>query len=274
MKTSDFTLGTHRRLTGGRIPLIGFLLLLLGGATIARANGEVERKDNLQVVVSGKLSPHRLPRQGSAPVSVSVQGKISTLDGSNPPQLERLTIAINRHGHFETRGLPICRIGEIQPASNARALQACRSALVGKGKFFGTISLPGQAPYPIEGELLVFNGREGSHQVLLGHIYSPHPFATSFVISFEIKHSGHGVFGTTLVANLNRALGKKRNLTGIEMTLSRRYSSSGARRSYISAGCPAPKGFPSIHYPLAKTSFTFAGNTTLQATLTRSCGVR
>ena len=272
MRTSDFTSGALRHITGGRICLVGLLLLVLGGATIARA--EVEQKDNLQVVVSGKLSPHRLPREGSAPVSVSVQGKLSTLDGSYPPQLERLTIAINRHGHFETSGLPICRIGQIQPASNGRALHACRSALVGKGKFFGTISLPGQAPYPIEGELLVFNGREGNHQVLLGHIFTPHPFATSFVISFEIKHSGHGVFGTTLVANLKKALGKKRNLTGIEMTLSRRYSSGGARRSYVSAGCSAPKGVNVVSYPLARTTFAFIGGQQITAVLTRSCGVR
>jgi hypothetical protein len=67
-------------------------------------------------------------------------------------------IEINRHGSIDYQGLPVCRISQIQPASNERALAACRSSLVGQGRFFGTITLPGSAPYPIEGKLLVFNG--------------------------------------------------------------------------------------------------------------------
>jgi hypothetical protein len=251
--------------------LLALLLSVLGG-TIAHA--EIERKGNLEVDVLGKLSPKNLPRDGAAPVSVSVSGKISTVDGSSPPQLEQMAIAINRHGHFDYQGLPVCELHEIQPASNGRALAACRQALVGTGFFFGTITLPGNPPYPLSGRLLVFNGIQHGHQVLLGHVYSPHPFATSFVISFQISNHTHGPFGTVLTANLAKALGKKKNLTGIEMTLSRRYSSEGKRHSYISAGCPAPKGVPVVSFPLAKTTFSFAGKQKVEATLTRTCGVR
>ena len=84
----------------------------------------------------------------------------------------------------------------------------------------------------------------------------------------------HGTYGTTLTANLTKALGNKRNLTGIEMTLSRRYSYNGKPRSYVSAGCPAPKGFPGVTFPLARTSFSFAGGMKLTSTLTRDCKVR
>lgn len=113
-----------------------------------------------------------------------------------------------------------------------------------------------------------------SRPELLGHIYSPHPFATSFVIAFQIKTERKGDYGTVLSANLGHALGSKKNLTGIEMTLSRRYSYKGQARSYVSAGCPAPKGFPSANYPLARTSFSFAGGTTLTTVLNRNCGAR
>jgi hypothetical protein len=251
---------------------LALLTLLVLGAGLARA--EVVRKDNLQIIVGGKLSPHRLPRTGSAPVAVSVSGQISTLDQSNPPQLGQLRIEINRHGKLEYAGLPTCKVGQIQPASNGRALHACRSALVGEGKYFGTITLPGSAPYAIEGKLLVFNGKEGKRPVLLGHIYSAHPFATSFVITFGISAHRHGEYGTTLTADLTKALGNKRNLTGIEMTLSRRYSYLGRRRSYISAACPAPKGFSSVNFPLARTTFSFANGESLHSVLNRNCGVR
>ncbi len=255
-----------------RVVLTIAAVLALFGAAFARA--EIAQDGNLRVSVSGKLSPHTLPRHGTAPVSVSVGGKITTTDETQPPQLKKLTIGINRHGTITSQGLPDCQRSKILNASNGRALGACGKALVGKGKFFGTITLPGSAPYPIVGKLLVFNGTEHGHPVLLGHIYSPHPFATSFVISFQIKKSHHGTYGTILVADLTKALGNKRNLTGIEMTLARRWSFHGKRYSYISAGCPAPKGFSGTSFTLARTSFAFADGRTLTATLPRRCGAR
>jgi hypothetical protein len=205
---------------------------------------------------------------------VSVSGEVSTADGTAPPDLKLLQIEINRHGHLDFTGLPICKTGQIQPASNGRALAACGSSLVGQGRFLGTITLPGSDPYPIDGRLLVFNSKKGSHPVLLGHIYSARPFATSFVIPFEVSKRRHGDYGTTLTANVAKALGGKRHLTKIEMTLSRRYFYKGTRHSYVSAGCPAPKGFNSVQFPLARTTFKFEGGTMFKPVLTRTCAVR
>ena len=185
-----------------------------------------------------------------------------------------LKIEINRSGRFDYRGLPVCALRQIQPANNPRALAACRSALIGQGTFNAYIVLKGQEPYPATGRLLVFNGREGAHQVLFGHIYIAHPFASSFVITFQIAAHAHGRFGTTLTADIAKTLGTRRYLTGIEMTLSRRYTYRGARHSYLSAGCPAPKGFSKAVFPLVRTSFSFAGHQTLDSTLTGTCGVR
>lgn len=262
-------MGRPRKL--GTLTLAGALVLMVA-ATLATA--EPVQQGNLRVVVGGKLSPHTLPRKGTAPVSVTVGGQISTTDETEPPQLRRLTIEINRHGRLESVGLPTCNAGSIRTASNGRALATCGKALVGEGKFNGTITLPGSPAYPIDGKLLVFNGREHGHPVLLGHIYSPHPFATSFVISFAISSKKKGTYGTVLTADLRKALGTKKNLTGIEMTLSRRYSYKGRRRSYVSAGCPAPKGFHSTPYPLARASFSFADGRTLGTVLNRTCAAR
>ena len=261
------------RRPGPRVLALGLFLLLALGVTLAQA--EITQKGNLRVAVSAKMTPHALPRSGVAPVAVSVAGRISTTDESAPPQLKKLTIEINRHGRIDSAGLAVCKVGLIRTASNGRALGACGSSLVGQGKFFGTITLPGSAPYPIEGKLLVFNGKEHGKPVLFGHIFSPHPFATSFVITFEIKSNRHGTYGTTLTANLAKALGDKRNLTGLEMTLSRRYTYRGKAHSYISAGCPAPKGFPGVPvFPLARTAFSFAGGAKLTKTLTSDCKAR
>lgn len=234
----------------------------------------VTQKGNLRTTVAGKMTPRSLPRTGTAPIAISVSGQISTVDNGVPPQLKELEIEINRHGRIDYAGLPTCSIDQIQPASSDAALRACRTALVGQGKYLGTIALPGLPPTPIEGRLLVFNGKEHGRQILFGQIYSAEPFTTSFVIRFEISSKRHGQFGTTLTANLARALGSKRTLTGIEMTLSRRYSYHGKTHSYLSAGCPAAKGFPGAVFPLARTSFSFAGGPKLSSTLTLDCKVR
>jgi DNA-binding beta-propeller fold protein YncE len=234
----------------------------------------VVRKGNLQVKVSGGLSPKRLPREGSAPVAVSVAGEISTTDQSPPPELEDLTIELNRHGGIETKGLPECKADQINPASTQRALQACRSALVGQGSFSVEAILSGQEPYPTTGKLLLFNGTYKGKHALLGQIYSAHPFATSFVIPFSIQSQKKGRYGLTLSAKLPAALISWGRVTGLSMRLHRLYSYQGKSHSFASAGCPAPKGFGGALFAFARASFHFAGGKRISETLTGHCGVR
>lgn len=243
-------------------------------ASSAAAGAEVVQKESLRVTVTGKLSPRRLPRHGTAPIAVTVGGEISTAGGGLPPQLKSLRIELNRHGRLETAGLPECRLAQIQPASTARALAACRSALVGRGSFSVDVVLAGQEPYPTTGRLLVFNGTYRGRPALLGQIYSAHPFANSFVVPFLLHEGGRGRYSITLTATLPRALTGWGHVTGLQMRLARRYSYRGQSHSFISAGCPAPKGFPGALFALARTSFGFVGGHELTTTLIRSCRVQ
>jgi hypothetical protein len=249
-------------------------LLLTLALSAAFAQAEITQKGHLRVALNGRLAPNALPRTGTAPVAVSLEGQISTTNGAELPQLKELRIEFNRGGELEYRGLAVCPLERIRIASTERALSACRSALVGTGSFEANIVLAGQDPYPTTGRLLIFNGREGKKPVLLGQIYTSKPFATSFVIVFKIAHRAHGTFGTVLSASLPEALGNWGYVTAIEMKLSRHYSFQGERHSYLSAGCPAPKGFPGAIFNLARTKFSFAGGKTLSSTLTRSCKTR
>ena len=262
----------------GRVPMARrrvaavALVALVGSAGLAQA--EIAQKGNLRVTVDGKLKPKKLPRKGTVPIAVSVGGKISTTDGTLPPQLKTLRIELNRNGRLDYEGLPTCKFSRIQPGSSSRALSQCRSSLVGRGSFTANITLAGQEPYPTRGRLLVFNSRRGRKPVLYGHIYSPKPFATSFVIVFKIQRLRKGTYGTALNAPLPKAMDAWGRLTGLDMTLSRRFSVGGRRHSYISAGCPAPRGFPGADFPLARTSFAFDGGTKLTSTLSSTCKAR
>lgn len=252
-------------------PLAALIAIL---ALAAGARAETSQQGNLRVTVSGKLAPKRLPRSGVAPISVSVGGEIATTDQSLPPQLRSLRIELNRHGRLDYAGLPTCEYAKIQPGSSSHALAGCRPSLVGKGSFSADITLAGQEPYPTQGKLLVFNSIRGGKPVLYGHIYAPRPFATSFVIVFKVTQLRKGTYGIVLNAPLPSAMRAWGRLTGLEMTLSRRYSYEGKSHSYISSGCPAPKGFPGAVFPLARTSFAFAGGQQLASVLSSTCKVR
>jgi hypothetical protein len=255
-----------------RLALALALVVALAAAGIAAA--AVSQKGNLRVTVDGKLKPKRLPRKGTAPISVKVGGRISTTDGALPPQLKTMRIELNRHGHLDYAGLPTCKYAKIQPGSTSRALAGCRSSLVGKGSFTANITLVGQEPYPTKGKLTVFNSVRKGKPVLYGHIYSPKPFATSFVIVFRLSKRRRGTYGSVLNAPLPKAMDAWGRLTGLTMTLNRRFHVKGKRHSFLSSGCPAPKGFPSAIFPLARTSFAFAGGTKLSSTFTSSCKAR
>jgi hypothetical protein len=234
---------------------------------------EVIQRNGVRVRVKGSLSPRRLPRHGTAPISVSISWKVSTDNGSPAPKLRRVAIAINRHGHMDSTGLPTCPQQRIYPASSARALANCRQALVGRGNFTAEVALRGQEAYPANGRLLIFNGRRGDRDVLLGHIYSAHPFPISFVIVFELRSLRRGAYGMELAASMPKALASWGNLTAVEMTLGRRYRHRGRAHSFISAGCPALAGFSQALFPLARPSFAFAGGQRLGLTVVSRCRV-
>jgi hypothetical protein len=246
------------------------LCLALGVA----AEAEVIRKGNLQVSYGGKIAPHNLPRKGTAPVAVSLTADIKTIDENPPPQLRRIYLAINRNGKLDRRGLPVCQYDQLQPASTTAARAACPGGVVGHGTFKSAVDLPEQSPYPSEGTILAFNGRLRGQPVIFAHIYGTEPLPTSFTLPFEIKRQGKGTYGLTLVADLPRVAADWGYVRGFSLTLQRRFRYRGEARSYFTAGCPAPRGFPGATFAFARASFDFEDGRQMRTTLTRSCGVR
>ncbi|MDX6588819.1 MAG: hypothetical protein QOI84_93 [Solirubrobacterales bacterium] len=237
------------------------------------ADAEVIQHGNLRVRFEGRMTPRSLPRTGTAPIAVSVGGTIKSTDGAVPPQLRRVVIGINRHGRIDATGLPVCRIAQIQPATTRDALRACGRSLVGEGSFSSKTILPEQAPFPSDGTVYAFNGIFRGGPAILVHIYGTKPAPISFTLPFRIRR-GSGTFATTLYASLPHFTGKWGYVTGLRMTLRRRYSYRGRSRSYISAGCPAPAGFPGAVFPLARVRYRFADGRQLSSTLIRACSVR
>ena len=252
--------------TAALLTALGIALCLTCGAQA----GEIAQKGSLRVTFSGELNPQKLPRKGLAPIAVSVGGQVSTTDRSQPPQLRQIKIAINKAGHFDYRGLPACKLDEIQPATTQNALAACGPSKVGTGSFSAAVSIPGQTPFPSKGKTIAFYGTEGGHPAIFAHIYGTSPVPTSFTLPLRIGHA-KGTFATTLSVSLPHVTGKAGFITGIELNLHRTYTYKGKAHSFLSAGCPAPKGFARAVFPLARASFGFSGGKTLSSVLMRDC---
>jgi DNA-binding beta-propeller fold protein YncE len=227
---------------------------------------EVSQSGGVRVSFQGNLAPRALPRRGSRPVLASVGARISAVGGHGFPQLRKVEIAINRNGRFAPRTVPTCRIEQIQPATTAAALAACRGSLVGEGSFSARVLLPAQAPFPSSGKVYAFNGRWHGRPAILAHVYGAEPLPVSYTIPFELLPR-RGTYGTLLRASLPEVTGNSGYITGLSLTFGRGPNA----RGYVSAGCPAPTGLHSAAFPFARVDFSFSGGRRTGSVLIRTC---
>jgi len=255
-----------------RAAIVGLLsVAVLALAAVAQA--EIVQQGGLRVAFEGKLSPNALPRSTEAAVNVSVSVKVSSTTAKSPPPLTKMSIAINRYGHLNRTGLPVCRLEQIQPATTQDALAACHRSLVGEGVFLADVVSTGTAPFPSEGKVYAFNGEFEGRPAILAHVYGTVPAPASYTIPFVISQS-KGTFGTTLKAAFPPVKAGTGAITAISLNLGKSFVSHGKHQSYFSASCPAPKGVPQAVFSFAKASVTFQGGPSLGQTLTRTCQAR
>jgi hypothetical protein len=253
------------------IPTVLLMAVLLS-AGIAAA--ELSQKGNLRLSFGGKLAPKKLPRETPAPVTVRVSGAIGTADGQRPPALNKVSIAFNRYGTVSTRGLPICTAGELEQTPSKIAREACGGALVGHGTYKAKVALPGREPFPVIGQALAFNSSKEGKPALLLHIYVSSPVKLVVVLTFRIVRVKTGTFGTIFVARIPKIASQIGYVTNINLTFGRRYMYRGEERSFLSARCAAPPGFPGAIFNLARGSFTFDNGQRVSTSLARNCWVR
>ena len=254
-----------------RAAAIAAALCLLTSASLASA--EVTQEGNLRVSFIGKIAPHALPRKGRAPVKVTLGGDIVTTDGTNPPQLRTISLAINRNGRIDYRGLPACHYHQIQPASTSEAIESCPDSLIGRGSFSAHVVLPEQSPFPAQGTVLAFNGIFHGEHAIFAHVYGTEPIPQSNVLVFKLGKAS-GRFHTTLTAELPQVAAEWGYVSNVSLSLKRIFRYKGRERSYVSAGCPAAPGFPGATFAFARATFGFEDGRSLETTMTRSCGAK
>lgn len=256
---------------GRRYVAIAVLLLIGAGACTAQA--ELNQAGNLVVKFDGELTPKRLPRHRPAPIAVTVSGDVSTTQRARLPQLRRISVAINRSGRLDDRGLPTCRVRSIQPSTEAAARRICGDAIVGHGDVTVLARIDNQRSFEVDGSLLAFNGpRRHGRKLILAQVYTQDP-PGAFVLTFRLARRG-GLYGTVMSTTLPRKAWGWAYLTHFSMTLHRVYRDRGRRRSLLSAACAAPDGFRGAVFPFAKATYGFDSGQSLTTTVVRNCKVR
>jgi hypothetical protein len=260
-------MGRGKRVVG----LVVLATVLVFGAALA--NAELIERGNLFVKFEGGIAPTTLPRHENAPISVRVDGTVRTLSGERPPALRFISIAINRGGRIETKGLPLCKRSEIESRTSEQAMAICGSALVGGGRYVGGVSFPEQTSFPLDGKILAFNARVDGGRAILAHVYGTDPFPNSRIFVFHIRET-QGTYGTVLTASLPASINRYGYLKRIVLNLQRNFVRGGRVRSYLSAACAAPAGTRIGVFSFVRVGMTFADGRNLASTLIRTCSVR
>lgn len=267
--------GRYRRV----IPAI-LMPVLIAAATLFvpafvspdEAGAERVKRAGMIIAFDGGITPNALPRKGSRPVTARLSGRVRAADGGPLPQLRRLQIEIHRNAILKGGGLPICRPEQVSDALASVALENCGRSLIGRGRFGVQLALPDQLPTYAQGHVFAFNSRVGSRPAILMHIVTASPVAVAITVPMTIIGQRRGDFGMRLSSpSLPQLIGHHIYTTDFAFTLGRTFRTGRRSSSYLSAGCPAPKGFSGGFFNLARATFEFNDGRKVRQTLTRNC---
>lgn len=226
----------HRVLAGG----VAATACGLAFAAAAIGAPKVVHVGNLIFYDNGGISPTKLPKHGSAPVSARIEGEIRTADGSHPPALSHVHAEIERTIEVDAVGLPVCRLSQITATSTAAAKRACPDAIVGTGSAEVEVAFPEQAPFSSTGPLVLFNGGvHGRTTKVFLHAYVNVPAPTAIIVPAEVTRIDDGTFGLELDAKIPRIAGGAGSPVKYDIHIGRTYTYKGKKKSFITASCPA-----------------------------------
>jgi len=245
------------------------MLVLVAGPALA----ERSQSGSLIVFLNGGIAPRALPRTHSAPVAVRLQAGISTADHSPLPRVAAIRLELAWRGALDTKGLPICSQAQLRKVDSRQALAVCGNALVGRGRLYDRVFIPGQSPFGLHAHLLVFNGRtKQGHTAVWVQAYTANP-PVSFVLPFHVRHQP-GPFRTVLVSVVPRSVGPWPRFAHFQVTVGRRFSYRGRTHSYMSASCPVPRRFTEGFLSFARATFNISEGHPVRAEAVRSCRAR
>lgn len=245
---------------------IGALIALTVAGIASAGNKPITvRSGNLEFTFNGGFSPSALPKKTLAPIALTAEGKVKTVDGTHPPALTEALIETDKNGAVSVKGFPTCTSGKLQSQDTKHAEAICKSAIVGSGTTNVEIAFPESKPIPVSSKLIVFNGGEkGGVVTLYIHAYITVPTPAAIVTTVKIKKIHHGRYGLESIATIPKIAGGSGSVTSFSLKIDKKYTYKGKKVSVLSAKCPDGK-------LQAHATVKFSDGTSASAEILRTC---
>ena len=217
------------------VPAVLLAVLAIG---IAGAGAVIIHAGTMVLRIEGGVTPNALPKDGLAPVTIHGSGSLSTIDGSHPPALREAIIDADKDLVVNVRGLPTCRVGDLQAVTTKRAEAVCGDAIVGRGSATVEVAFPEQAPIHSTGPLVIFNGGERNGAItFIGHAYVSVPAPTAVVGTAKVTRIRKGAFGLHVMVDVPVIAGGAGSVVAASIKLGRKYTYKGKPQSVFSGRC-------------------------------------
>jgi hypothetical protein len=238
--------------------LVGLIAVSVAGVAGAAGGGPVTAEaGNLKFTFDGGFSPSKLPKKKLAPITLTASGKIQTKDGTHPPALKEVIVETDKNGAIDTKGVPVCKSGQLQSRDTKAAEKVCKSAIIGSGQTSVEIEFPEQSPIPVNSKLLVFNGgTAGGKTTLYIHAYITVPTPAAIVTTVKIKKIHKGRYGLESIASIPKIAGGSGSVKSFNLSI--------GKQKTLFAKCPDGK-------LQAHATSKFADGTKVDASIIRTC---
>jgi hypothetical protein len=210
---------------------------------VAIANAEKPttiKAGNLVLTINGGVKPKKLSKTDFEPITLNVQGKIGTADGSHPPALTKIVVDTDKAGTIDARGVPVCKPGQLEAQTTDQARDVCKEAIVGTGTTDVQISFAEQAPIQVHSQLTAFNGPGGGKGkgTILVHAFLTSPVAAAIVTNVKVSKRVSGPYGTRSIATVPKIAGGTGSVTAFSLTFAKKlFAFKGKKHGYLLAKC-------------------------------------
>jgi hypothetical protein len=196
----------------------------------------------MEVTADGGFAPKALPRTKQTPISIHASGEVQMRDGSHPPAVREIIIEGDKAGEAHTKGIPACKVGQLQATTTAAALKACKSSLIGEGTAVAQVAFAEQRPIDVSSKVLLFAGPEqGGKLTWYAHAYFANPISGAIVTTAEITKVHHGRFGTHVLVKIPQLVGGAGSGISFTLEIFKSVKVGGRTINPISATCPDGK---------------------------------
>jgi hypothetical protein len=246
-------------------------MLAIGVAAVANATSTTVRAGNLVLTFGGTVSPKALPKSTYTPVSSTIFGKISTIDGTHPSAFREAEVDIDKNVKVNVKGYPACKLSQLEARDTNAAMKACGSSVLGNGVAHVEIAFPEQKPIVVTSPLTIFNGGEkGGKTTLFFHIFLTVPVPAAIVTTVTIQKKGTGIHS---IAKVPVAVGGSGSALDFSFKLGKTYSYKGKKVGYFEAKCPTGAFNSSVKAKFKNEAHTVgvAPETTLAGKLSVPC---